>query len=141
LGLRNLMAELGMYQEKPSAIYGDNESQQQIANNRGSLGQTSRAMDLKTLSSRNRIEDHQVETRRIKTTDMVADIGTKALPENPFVRLRDVMNGYTLVKAAYPNKVISNLVYGGEKKGMLMSLNEVQCMILKLFFVDVADVE
>ena len=43
------MAELGMFQQKPTPIYGDNESQQKIANNRGSLGQTSRAMDLKTL--------------------------------------------------------------------------------------------
>jgi hypothetical protein len=51
------------------------------------------------------------------------------------------MNGCTLVKAACPNKVISDLVHGGEKKGMLMSLNEVQCMMLKLFFMDVADVE
>ena len=51
------------------------------------------------------------------------------------------MNGYSLVKAAYPNREMSPLVYGGEKKGMLMSLNEVQCMILKLFIVDVADVE
>ena len=35
LGLRNLMAELGMFQQKPTPIYGDNESQQKIANNRG----------------------------------------------------------------------------------------------------------
>ena len=97
-------------------------------------------MDLKTLASRNRIEDHQVETRRAKSSDMVADIGTKAVPENPFVRLRDIMNGYSLVKAAYPNREMSPLVYGGEKKGMLMSLNEAQCLIMRLTFENVAGV-
>ena len=54
-GLRNLVGELGMYQEEPSTCYGDNESAIKIANNRGSLGPTSRAMDLRTLSTRNRI--------------------------------------------------------------------------------------
>jgi len=41
-------------------------------------------------------------------------MGTKALPENPFTLFRDVMNGYALVKAAYPNKVLSPLIYDGD---------------------------
>ena len=139
LGLRNLLAELGMYQQRPTPIYGDNESQQKIANNRGSLGQTSRAMDLKTLASRNRIEDHQVETRRKKSTNMPADIGTKALPEEPFVRLRDIANGYSLVKAAYPNFPMSNLVYSGVAEGGYASLQDMQRTILGLTIVDAAE--
>ena len=139
LGLRNLLAELGMYQQRPTPIYGDNESQQKIANNRGSLGQTSRAMDLKTLASRNRIEDHQVETRRKKSANMPADIGTKALPEEPFVRLRDIANGYSLVKAAYPNFPMSNLVYSGVAEGGYASLQDMQRTILGLTIVDAAE--
>ena len=76
----------------------------------------------------------------MKTTDMVADIGTKALPENPFVRLRDIMNGYTLVKAAHPNKLISDLVYSGEEKGVPFSLKMVCCMIMGLTFESVTGV-
>jgi hypothetical protein len=56
----------------------------QIANNRGFLDKNSRAMDLKTLSARNRIEDHKVATEFLETGEMVADMGSKALPLNPF---------------------------------------------------------
>ena len=66
LGIRNLLSELGHLQENPTTIYQDNKSAIQIANNRGSLGKSSRAMDLKTLSTRNRIEDHDVETKWLK---------------------------------------------------------------------------
>ena len=31
---------------------------------------------------------------------MIADLGTKLLPEDQFVFLRDLMNGYALVRAA-----------------------------------------
>ena len=114
LGLRNLLAELGLYQEEPTVIYQDNQSAIQIANNRGSLGKASRAMDLKTLSVRNHIEDHAVQTKWKASGEMLADMGTKALMENPFVKFRDTMNGYALVKAAYPDKVMSPLIYSGE---------------------------
>ena len=143
LGMRNLVAELGMFQESPTVIYEDNESTEKIMNNRGSLGVTSRAMDLEVLTSRNRIEDQQVKTARKATQDMCADIGTKALPYNPFVRLRDVMNGYSLVKAAYPNKELPSCVYGGEVEGAVVSLVEVQSMIMLFshLFVDTKSVE
>jgi hypothetical protein len=134
-GLRNLMANLGMYQDAPSVIYQDNESAVKIANNRGSLGQTSRAMDLRTLSTRNRIEDHEVQTKLKKTDKMVADMGTKALPANPFVKLRDVMNGYALVKAAYPNKNMSGLVYKGDVSDMMGTLQMMKTSVMLLPFV------
>ena len=55
---------------------------------------------------------------------MPADIGTKALPVEPFVRLRDIANGYSLVKAAYPNFPMSNLVYEGKAGDGDASLQE-----------------
>ena len=127
---RNLLAELGMFQEKPTVVYGDNEAQQQIANNRGSLGPTSRAMSLKTLSARNRIEDHEVVTSWIATEDMVADIGTKSLPPKRFIKLRDALNGYSLAKAAYPNKTWPKMINNGEEA----SLAEVQVMLMKFAY-------
>ena len=129
VGCRNLLSELGFVQEAPTEIQQDNQSAQAIMNNRGSMGQTSRAMSLKVLSSRNRIEDHEVSTLDTRTDVMVADIGTKALPENPFVRLRDIMNGYSLVKAAYPDKQLSEHVWdGGREKGLRAM--QVQVMML-----------
>jgi hypothetical protein len=83
LGLRNLLEELGHLQESPTTIFQDNKSAIQIANNRGSLGRNSRAMDLKTMTIRNRIEDHNVEAEFLSTKEMLADMGSKALPENP----------------------------------------------------------
>jgi hypothetical protein len=93
IGIRNLLEELGHLQDSPTTIYQDNKSAIQIANNRGSLGKNSRAMDLKTLTIKNRIEDHFVETKWLETNEMLGDMRSKALPENPFTRFRDSMNG------------------------------------------------
>ena len=112
---RNLLAELGLYQQAPTKVYQDNQAAIQIANNRGSLGVTSRAIDFKTLSARNRIEDMQVETCYCPTPIMRADIGTKALPEHPFVHHRDIINGYALVKCAYPGKKLPDYVHVGDQ--------------------------
>ena len=65
---------------------------------------------------------------------MVADIGTKALPEDPFVRLRDVMNGYSLVKAAYPGKEMSPFVYNSSDKDVTPCVADVQAMIMRFTF-------
>jgi hypothetical protein len=131
-GLRNLMGELGMYQEEPTVVYQDNESAIRIANNRGSLGPTSRAMDLRTLSTRNRIEDHELQTKYRRTDKMVADMGTKALPVTPFVMFRDVMNGYAIVRAAYPDKKMSELVYNGDINDILFNLERAQKRVMLL---------
>jgi hypothetical protein len=50
---------------------------------------------------------------------MIADMGTKALPEKPFVMFRDVMNGYAIVRAAYPDKKMSDLIYRGDVSGLI----------------------
>ncbi len=68
-------------------IFQDNKSAIQIANNRRSLGKNSRAMEL--------------QRQYLATNNMIADMGSKALPENPFARFRDSMNGYALVSAKY----------------------------------------
>ena len=134
-GLRNLVAELGMCQQSPTVIYQDNESAIKIANNRGSLGVTSRAMDLDTLTIRNRVEDHIVETHFKPTGQMIADMATKALPEGPFTMMRDIMNGYSLVKAAFPSKKMPEMVYKGVKDGRdetVSALTVLQTSIMKM---------
>jgi hypothetical protein len=48
------------------------------------------------------VEDHQVKPVYVRTDEMVADLGTKALPDRQFAYLRDKMNGYALVKKNHP---------------------------------------
>ena len=142
IGLRNLLGELGMFQEAPTRVYQDNESAEKIMNNRGGLDVTSRAMDLEIWSSRNRIEDQLVSTKWKGTKDLLADLGTKALALNPFARLRDSMNGYLLVKAAYPNKEMSSYVYGGEQdEGRLSDLKLAQAMIMRFSYLAVDTID
>ena len=133
------MTELGMHQEYPTVIYQDNKSTIQIANNRGSLGKSSRAMDLEVLATRNRIEDHQVSTEYADTDNMLADIGTKTLSVPKFPRFRDTMNGYALVKAKYPDLDLPTYVYElsdegvtAHKRGSKFEL--VQSMIMDFHF-------
>jgi hypothetical protein len=98
-GLRNLMKEVGLEQLNPTTIYQDTQAAIHIANNRGALAKKTRAMDMKTLSVRNKIEDMKVIPVYCETSEMIADIGTKALEPNRFEILRDLMTGYALVKA------------------------------------------
>jgi hypothetical protein len=94
-GLRHLMDEVGLHQELPTTIYQDNKPAIQISMNRGALAKKTRAMELRTLSVRNKIEDGKVIPDYLPTEDMIADIGTKPLEIARFVRLRNAMTGYT----------------------------------------------
>jgi hypothetical protein len=62
--------------------------------NRGALAKKSRAMDLKVLTLRNKVEDMKCVPIYLKTSEMIADIGTKALDPKLFCYLRDKLCGY-----------------------------------------------
>jgi hypothetical protein len=110
VGFRNLGSEMGMFQTAPTIIYQDNEAAVQIAKHRGSLSSRSKHLDLKVLSSRNKVEDGKVVPVIKGTAEMYADIGTKALPDNQFVYLRDKLNGYSLVKKFHPTYELPSFV-------------------------------
>jgi hypothetical protein len=93
-GLRNLMDEVGLHQELPTTIFQDNQPAIQIAMNRGALAKKTRAMSLRTLSVRNKIEDGKIFPDYLHTSEMIADIGTKALDVTRFQQLRDLLTGY-----------------------------------------------
>ena len=78
------MSEMGMEQNEATTIYQDNEAAIQIALNRGALSKQSRHIDRRILSSRNKIEDGEVFPKHCVTARMLADIGTKALPDAQF---------------------------------------------------------
>jgi hypothetical protein len=98
-GLRNLMREVGLEQSNPTTIYQDNQAAIHIANNRGALAKKTRAMEMRTLTVRNKVEDMKVVPVYCETSEMIADIGTKALEPARFEILRDIMTGYALVEA------------------------------------------
>jgi hypothetical protein len=62
------------------------------------LSKHSRHIERRVLSARNKIEDGETWPEYIHTSEMIADIGTKALPDRQFAYLRDLMNGYSMVK-------------------------------------------
>jgi hypothetical protein len=93
-GYRNLMQELGLKQDGPTVIWQDNQAAIQIAMNRGSLAKKTRAMDLRVMTVRNKIEDMKVVPMHLRTSEMVTDIGTKALEPKLFAYLRDKLCGY-----------------------------------------------
>ena len=93
-GFRTLMAEIGLKQEGPTVLWQDNQSAITIAMNRGSLAKKTRAMEVRVLSIRNKIEDMKVVPHYLSTDKMIADIGTKALDPKQFCALRDKLCGY-----------------------------------------------
>ena len=93
-GYRNLMQEVGLMQDGPTVIWQDNQAAIQIAMNRGALAKKTRAMDMRVMTIRNKIEDMKVVPMYLRTSEMIADIGTKALDPKLFTYLRDRLCGY-----------------------------------------------
>jgi hypothetical protein len=102
VGLRNMMDEMNLSQDKPTVIYQDNEAAIQIVKNRGSMSGQSRHIDRRVLTSRNKIEDGHIVPVYIETGNMIADLGTKAFGDKQFAYLRDLLTGYSLVKRHHP---------------------------------------
>jgi hypothetical protein len=102
VGLRNMMEEMHLSQDKPTVIYQDNEAAIQIVKNRGSMSGQSRHIERRVLTSRNKIEDGQVVPIYCETGKMIADLGTKAFGDKQFAYLRDLLTGYSLVKKHHP---------------------------------------
>ena len=93
-GYRNLMQEIGLMQDGPTVIWQDNQAAIQIAMNRGALAKKTRAMEMRVMTIRNKIEDMKVVPMYLRTSEMIADIGTKALDPKLFVYLRYKLCGY-----------------------------------------------
>ena len=95
------MKEVGLENKDPTIIFQDNQAAIQIAMNRGSLSKKTRAMEIRVLSLRNKVEDMKVVPIYIDTKLMLADIGTKALDPAQFISLRDQLCGYAPIQAKW----------------------------------------
>jgi len=100
VALRNLMAEVGLFQHEPTLIYQDNKPAIAVAENKGAMSKASKALDIRVYGLRNRIEDQEVTLKWIGTLEMAADLGTKLFSVRRFKYLRDLVNGYALVRAS-----------------------------------------
>ena len=49
------------------------------------------------------MDDHELRLKWMQSCDMVSDLDTKQVPRRQFEFLRDVMNGYGLVRERYPH--------------------------------------
>jgi len=103
VGFRNIMTEMGFVIEEPTVLYQDNEPAIQIAERDRNLASKTKHMLIRTWKIRERLDDQEVHLVHCGTTDMFADLGTKALGPVPFIYLRDQISGYALVLAMYPN--------------------------------------
>ncbi len=88
------MQEIGLKQDGPTVIWQDNQAAIQIAMYRGALAKKTRAMDMRVMTIRNKIEDMKVVPMYLRTSEMIADIGTKSLEPKLFTYLRGKLCGY-----------------------------------------------
>jgi hypothetical protein len=113
------MSEVGLHQLEPTVLYEDNQPAIRVAENKGTLLRKSKSLDIRVYGLRNRIEDQKIEMKYIETLRQVADLGTKALGVKQFEFLRDLMNGYALVRASGRKAALPALV---------VTMKELHCM-------------
>jgi hypothetical protein len=90
---RNLLHELGFVQTSPTVLYEDNQACISMTTSH-LCSSKSRHIKLDHHYIREQVRDGEVALEYCPTSDMLADIFTKALPKPQFQRLRDLlMNG------------------------------------------------
>jgi hypothetical protein len=103
MGFRNLMTEMGFELQGPTVMYEDNQPAIAVAESNRNLASKTKHMEIRVWKLRERIDDEEVCLRFCSTHDMQADIGTKALGVGAFEYLRDLQNGYALVRLMHPD--------------------------------------
>jgi len=110
MGFRNLLRELGFVLQGPTVMYEDNQPAIAVAEGERNLAQKTKHLEIRTWKLRERLDDQEIILHFCGTVDMLADIGTKALDIQPFEYLRDLMNGYALVRLRYNDMDLPILV-------------------------------
>ena len=89
---RNLLEEIGMAQASPTTVWEDNQAC--IAMTKSVLcGSKTRHIKLDHHYIRQQVKEGEVELKYCPTSDMVADILTKALDRQRFEKLRGILLG------------------------------------------------
>ena len=100
---RYLIKEIGFKMEEPTVLYQDNQAAIQVAEGCSTSGQSSgskaRHILIRVAKLAEYITDKEIQLLYCSTVQMLADLGTKFHALRQFVYLRDMQNGYALVKA------------------------------------------
>ena len=90
--MRSILEFLGMSQKNPTLIYVDSVSAKAIAERLADT-KRSKTIDVRYNFVQQHIEERAVELAYIPTGDMSADVGTKPLPRESFLKHRDKLVG------------------------------------------------
>jgi hypothetical protein len=93
---RNFLCEVGYPITSPTPLFIDNKSTLKIIENSHFSGRT-RHIDIRYFYLHELMIDGVIKPLYLSTTNMISDIGTKALPLTPFTHLRGYMLGYDIL--------------------------------------------
>jgi hypothetical protein len=112
---RYLVKELGFKTEEPTVLHQDNQAAIQVAEGFSTSGSSSgskaRHLMIRVAKLAEYITDKEITLKYCRTVQMLADLGTKFHPVKTFEFLRDMSNGYALVKLRNDGYIIPDLVY------------------------------
>ena len=112
---RYLVKELGFKTEEPTVLHQDNQAAIQVAEGFSTSGSSSgskaRHIMIRVAKLAEYITDKEITLKYCRTVQMLADLGTKFHPVKTFEFLRDMSNGYALVKLRNDGYIIPELVY------------------------------
>ncbi|CAI7786839.1 unnamed protein product [Closterium sp. NIES-53] len=91
LWLRSLLTALGLPPTSPTRILCDNNSAIILAKDDDIFHPKAKHIDIKHHFIRDHVADHFVTLHYVPTPDNLADIGTKPLPRDPFLRIRGLL--------------------------------------------------
>ena len=98
--LQGLLSELGIKETRPTTILEDNQGCIALAKNPTSHART-KHIDIRHHFIRETLENGQIKLEYCPTTDMVADILTKAIPKDQFEKLRNMLGLHSQVSAEW----------------------------------------
>jgi hypothetical protein len=85
--IKNLLSEIGIWKEGPLLLHEDNTVCKRLAENPEHV-KRAKHIDIKHHFLRDRVGKGDIQIIQVPTTEMLADILTKALPQGQFVKLR-----------------------------------------------------
>ena len=103
--LRSLLLELGHTQNQPTTLFGDNTASISVAEPPRTHTR-SKTIDIRHHAIRSWIETKQIKLEHIRTTEMTADIMTKALQAPDFIKHRASMGLHATLAERIPGGVL-----------------------------------